>query len=313
MMIVKSAAQTNFAGILANDDRLSKFSQLLDKTGISPSIAKTIFAPSTDALNAWREEDVNLWDKYSTQTEYFAHLREVMLWHLVTEGAFQYDEIFDGNREFMENSIYNITIDQRFKKLDNVASTSFVEANITSSEGVVHVIDDVIIPPYMAVNLIEHMLERDISVKFAYSTMANLALYAGLDEKINAIYDKGITFLVPPNRRFNRAQIDVPKLLTEEMKEYTKDFVLAHLIMDNYYESGVFAYNDQNDQDEFLVTSELGTHLWISTKDGRLRFQSRELLLTDQVARNGYVLNRQGRRNQWCSCHINSLPLLWLH
>jgi uncharacterized surface protein with fasciclin (FAS1) repeats len=280
-------AQTSNAGTLDNDPRLAKFVQLLNRAGISPSIASTIFAPTTEAWNDWREQDVGLWNKYASQPEFFVHLRELLLWHLVTEGAFEVDDIFNNNREFLENTMGNITVDQRFKKIDNVPLTSFEEPNITTSDGVVHVIDQIIMPPYMAVNMIEHMLERDLSVKFAYSTMANLALYAGLDDQINALYEHGLTFLVPPNRRFNRAQINVPQLLTPAMKEYTKDFVLAHLIMDIYYESGVFAFNNENSQTQFLVKSELGTHMWITTTDNRLRFQSRELILTDQVARNG--------------------------
>lgn len=285
--LIPAYAQITFAATMSNDPRLSKFSELLDQVGISPSIAKTIFAPNSGAFTTLREQEGSMWEKYLSQPEWFAHLREVLLWHLVTEGAFHFDEIFDGSRAVLENSIYNITVDQRFKKIDNVASTSFVEVNISSSEGLLHIIDDVIIPPYMAVNLLDHMLSRDISVKFAYSTMVQLALFADLDEQINAVYENGITFLVPPNPRFNRANIDVASLLTSEMKLYTKDFVLAHLIRENYYESGIFAYKEQTGLEEFLVVSELGTHLWITTKDGRIRFQSREVLIPDQVAQNG--------------------------
>lgn len=288
-----AASTSSAATFLANDVRFSKFLQLLDRAGISPStIAGTIFAPTTDAFNVWRDQDVNVWNKYVSQPEFFGHLREILLWHLVTaqEGAYTTSEIFNGSREKMENSVGNITIDQRFQKVDNVPLTAFQEANLTTSDGIViHVLDQVIIPPYMAVNLIEHMLERDTSDMFTYSTMANLALYVGLDEKINSMnYEHGITFLVPPNRRFNRAQINVPALLTPEMKDYTRDFVLCHLITDMvYYEAGVFAYNNENDWEQFLVITELGTHMWVTTTGGRLRFQSREVILTDRVALNG--------------------------
>lgn len=279
--------QANSATVMANDARLAKFVELLDRAGISPSIALTIFAPTTDGFNTWRDQDVSLWNKYVSQPEFFIHLQQILLWHLVTEGAFTTDDIFDGTRGLLENTISNITVDQRFKKVDNVALTSFIDPNITTTEGFIHIINDVIIPPYMAVNLIPHMLERDLSIKFAYTTMANLALYAELDDKINALYEHGLTFLVPPNQRFNRAEVNVPKLLTPEMKNYTRDFVLAHLIMDCYYEAGIFAYNKENNQEQFLVKSELGTHLWITTTDNKLKFFSREVLVTDQVARNG--------------------------
>jgi hypothetical protein len=135
-------------------------------------------------------------------------------------------------------------------------------------------------------NLIAQLLD-DRSWVFAYSNMANLALYVGLDERINAVYEHGLTLLVPPNPRFNRAEIDIPKLLTPEMFNYTRDFILCHMIVDNYHEAQVFALNEENDRDQFLVLSELGTHMWITTTDDMLRFQSIEVLVADQPSYNG--------------------------
>jgi uncharacterized surface protein with fasciclin (FAS1) repeats len=152
----------------------------------------------------------------------------------------------------------------------------------------VHVIDKVIIPPYLGLNIVRHLLD-DRHWDFAFTTMANLALWTGLDEEIDKLYENGLTFLVPPNRRFNRAEINVPALLTEEMRSYTRDFVLCHMIMDNYYEAGVFAFNKENDQSQFLVKSMLGTSMWITTTKNKLRFQSTGVVLADQAARNGYV------------------------
>jgi len=281
------AADTNFAGLIANDPQLATFANLLDKLGSSPSEGMTVFAPTSDAFDTLRANNDSLWDKYVSNPDFFLHFREIMNWHLVTEGSFLISEIFDGSREVLENSIYNITIDQQFLKIDNVANSSLLY-NETSSEGVLIVMDDVIIPPHMTLNLVELLVnDDDLQAKFAFQTMANLALHAELDDHINAVYENGLTFLVPPNARFNRANIDTKLLLTPEMKDYTKDFVLAHLVKDNWYESKVFAYNEANSQEQFLVFSELGTHLWITTTENYLRFQSRKLVVTDQVARNG--------------------------
>jgi uncharacterized surface protein with fasciclin (FAS1) repeats len=281
-------AQINNAGTLQNDDRFNKFMQLMDSVGLSPTLGETILAPTTDAWNAYREQDMGIWNKYVQQANFFVHLRELLLWHLVTEGRFTFDEIFNGQRKFMESTKGNLTIYQNFNipRVDNVPSSAFSERDIATTDGVLHVLDQVIVPPYLAVNIIEQLLD-DYSNKFAFTTMANLALYVGLNDEIDAMYENGITFLVPPNRRFNRAQIDVPTLLTDEMRSYTRDFVKCHMIMDNYHESGVFAYNDELEQEQLLVTTQLGTSLWITTTGGRLRFQSTELLLTDQVAKNG--------------------------
>jgi uncharacterized surface protein with fasciclin (FAS1) repeats len=281
-------AQINNAGTLQNDNRFNKFMQLMDSVGLSPSLGETILAPTSDAWQAYREQDMELWNKYVQQADFFVHLRELLLWHLVTEGRFTFDEIFNGQRQFMESTKGNLTIYQDFNipRVDNVPSSAFSERDIATTDGVVHVLDQVIVPPYLAVNIIEQLLD-DFSSKFAFSTMANLALYAGLDDEIDAMYENGITFLVPPNRRFNKAEIYVPDLLTDEMRNYTRNFVKCHMIMDNYHESGVFAYNDELEQEQFLVTTQLGTSLWITTTKGELRFQSTKLILSDQVAKNG--------------------------
>jgi uncharacterized surface protein with fasciclin (FAS1) repeats len=279
--------QTNNAGLLQRDDRLSKFVQLLDRAGIPPSVGETIFAPTTDAFNKFRENDVSIWNKYAQQAEWFIHLHDLLLWHFVTEGRFTTDDIFNGQRMFLENSLGNITIEQRFKKLDNVAASAIIDANITTEDGIVHLIDEVIIPPYLGMNIIAQLLD-DRSAKFAMTTMANLALHVGLDEQIDMLYEHGLTMLVIPNRRFTRGEgIDVPLLLTDEMRNYTRDFLLCHMILDNYYEAGVFASNEVAETEQFLVTSFLGTHMWITTTANMLRFQSSEVLLADQAARNG--------------------------
>ncbi|OEU13670.1 hypothetical protein FRACYDRAFT_269903, partial [Fragilariopsis cylindrus CCMP1102] len=117
--------------------------------------------------------------------------------------------------------------------------------------------------------------------------MANLALHVGLDDRLNAAYDNGLTFLVPANRRFNRAEIYIPKMLQPDMFNYTRNFILCHMITDIYHEAQVFAMNEQSGEDQFLVKSELGTHMWITSTENVVRFQSQELLLPDQPTNNG--------------------------
>ncbi|KAG7364083.1 fasciclin domain containing protein [Nitzschia inconspicua] len=283
-------AQTNAASTnqvtINNDQRLKQFSGFLTKAGINPSTALTMFAPTNEAFEKFQASDPVRYEKWTQQSLYFVHLKKVLEWHLVTEGAYTFDQIFDGSRTLMENAQGNITIDQRFKRIDNVDSQDFVQSDIATAEGVLHALGSVIIPPYLAVDLITTLL-KDRSYVFALSNMANLALHAGLEDRLNDDYEKGLTFLVPPNRRFNRAEIDIPKMLTDEMYNYTRDFILCHMIKDIYHEAQVFARNNANNEDQFLVISELGTHMWITTTEDRLRFQSVNVLVPDIPSNNG--------------------------
>lgn len=259
---------------------------MLERAGINSNQALTMFAPTSDAFEKFRASNPAKFGKWMEKPEYFVHLKQLLEWHLVTEGIYSVDQIFDGSRTAMENLQGNITINQQVKKIDNVDSTEFAESDIATAEGYLHALDNVIVPPFLGQDLIYQLL-NDRSYVFALSNMANLALHVGLEDRINADYEKGLTFLVPPNRRFNRAEVDIPKLLSDEMFNYTRDFVLCHMIVDMYHEAGVFAQNDASDEDEFLVTSELGTHMWITTTEDKLRFQSIEVLIPDLPAEHG--------------------------
>jgi hypothetical protein len=59
------------------------------------------------------------------------------------------------------------------------------------------------------------------------------------------------------------------------------------MIIGIYHEAQVFARNEANNEDQFLVTSELGTHMWITTTEDKLRFQSVEILVPDLPSNNG--------------------------
>ena len=137
--------------------------------------------------------------------------------------------------------------------------------------------------------------------------MANLALHVGLEDRLTAFYEKGITFLVPPNRRFNRAEIDVPRLLDKDMFNYTRDFILCHMIKDNHHVAQLFARTEKTGEDQFLVKSELGTHMWITTTEDKVRFQSQELLVPDQPTPNGYVKNKNLASSS-CHCVCIAFP-----
>lgn len=272
--------------VLSTDGRLSTFKRFLDQAGISPTIAKTTIGPSIGAWESFRLNDTVRFQQWTTEPEWFVHFKDLMEWHMITEDNYTYVEIFDGRRWQMENPQGMITVDQKFQMIDNVYGEDWVEADILTVEGVVHVVGTVMLPPYFGYDMITQLLNSR-QEKFSFSTMANLALHTGLDERINAAYEKGITFLVPPNRRFNRAEIDVPKLLQKEMFNYTRDFVLCHMIKDNWHVAQIFAINEKTGVDQFLVKSELGTHMWITSTEDKIRFQSQELLLPDQPTPNG--------------------------
>jgi hypothetical protein len=296
--VTVTAQNTNNAGQIAADADTKTFNEFLASVGLSAGEGQTILAPNNGAFEKYALADPTMYTKYFTSNDYFLHRREVLQWLLVTEGRFTVAEIFDGTRAQIANANGNITILQgangtngtSTSSLDGVPRSAIVKPDIATQDGIVHVMDTFIVAPYLGLNLIGLCLD-DNSAKFEFATMAQLAIFTGLREVIDMVYDKGVTLLVPPTRRFNRGEIDIAELLTEAKKEYTKSLVSCHLILyTNYYESSVFSLHEENDIEETLELTYLGTNIWITTTDDRLRFQGVDLLLPDQVARNGCVL-----------------------
>lgn len=288
MMMPVVMAQSSNQVLINNDDRFARFRALMDRTGIKANDGKTVFIPTGDALDTFRNENADKWSRYNDKPEFYPHLKEIVLWHFVTEDKFTYEQIFDGSRTTMKIANGNITINQQRQMIENVPGSSFIEKNTETAQGYVHVLDQMILPPFLGFDLIQQLLDYK-NDQFAYSTMANLALYAKLDDRLNAVYENGLTFLVPPNIRFNRAEIDISKLLTPEIFNFTRDMVLCHMIPRNLHERGIYGYHAQIGEDQHLVTSELGTHMWVTTTEKKLRFQSIDVLIADRPAENRYV------------------------
>ena len=288
----------NAATLELNSNEVGIFINRLDRAGISPGTATTILAPSNDAYTKFNDDSNGLWQRYTSQVEYFIHFRDLHLWHLIVENqGYTIDDIFNGNKLNLENQIGNITVNQQSQSLDGVSflnDQNIVQSNIVTSQGYLHIIDQIIVPPHLGMDMISNLLD-DRHWDFAFTTMANIALWAELEDELNMMYEHGLTFLCPPNRRFRRAQIDVPMLLTERMREYTIQFVKSHMIPHIYTEAGIFASNEENNVQQFVETTLAGTNIWITTtgdtdtvpqpdqQGQRVRFQSEEVLLFDQA------------------------------
>jgi uncharacterized surface protein with fasciclin (FAS1) repeats len=287
-VITPVSAQSSNQVTIQNDARLARIRDLIERTGVLPNDGKTLFLPTGEGLDKFQQDYADFFQKYNNQPEFSPHLKQLISWHFVTEGAFAFDQIFDGSRTAIRNNAGNITIEQRTQTLDGTPATAIIERDIQTTQGYIHIMDQLIIPPFMGFNLIQGLLDT-VNGQFAYSTMANLALYAQLDDRLNSVYENGLTLLVPPNIRFTRAEMDIPSLLTPEMFNFTRDFVLAHMIDKNWHEKAVYDYHNELREDQHLVISGLGTHMWVTTTERKLRFQSIDVLLPDQPSNYGYV------------------------
>jgi hypothetical protein len=93
----------SIVSVVENDDRLTQFAEMLNWVGVTHSIGETVFAPSSDAREKFRLEDMERWKRYAQQAGYFLHVRDLLERHLVAEGQFTADDRFNGQRGFLEN------------------------------------------------------------------------------------------------------------------------------------------------------------------------------------------------------------------
>ena len=284
--------------ILGAQQELSTFVENLlafDLTEFTET-ARTIFVPTNNAFAAFAQEDPDVFQQYFSSTKderYRRHAKEILLHHFASESDYGLEEIF-GSSQIPTESIYvgNITIFN--ETLDGVVGRDDIlrtEINSTPDGDerplvLFHILERLIIPIPLQ-NSISKGLIDDMAGVFSFSTMANLAMFVGLEDELDAL--DGRTLMVPPNRRFNRAEIDVAGLLTPEMREYTLHFVRAHLIDNIYFTDDFLLLLEEVAAGELMLTSMLGTSIWIfkNTDDEQLRLQSVDILVPDQIARNG--------------------------
>eukprot|EP00980_Cylindrotheca_fusiformis_P012195 scaffold2962_cov126-Cylindrotheca_fusiformis.AAC.11 len=288
-MVGFSNAQNSIAGTLNSNPDLSKFIFYLNTIGLSPGDADMVFAPTNEAWDALQQPDhpnYEVWQKYTTQPEFI-----IQLVHVVSEHSAFGDEvgtplttaqIFGDGRSYIKSHFGNVTISQSPAMIDDAPRSAITSPDIEATDGLVNIMSQVLWPQYLADGIVNQLFD-DRSWKFAFTTMANLILHVGLEDKIDAEYDHGITMLVPPNRRFNRGEINIPLLLTNEMFDYTTEFVQCHLVKYIHHSQSIYA----KEETQWLLISELKTHLWVATTENQIRFQSQKVLLEDQPARFG--------------------------
>jgi len=284
-----NAQTTSNAGWLDSDPEMSTFLFYLSRIGLSPGDGDIIFAPVNEAfenLDKQTFSNYDVWQMYKDQPEFIMHLKHVITTHVCigdVEGVpLRTGEIWDNSRQYLRTNVGNATITQNPKMIDNVPFSAITAADIATTDGYINTMSQVMWPPYLAEGIINQLFD-DRSWKFAFTTMANLILHTGLEDKIDAMYEHGITLLVPPNRRFNRAEFDLPLLLTNGMFDYCKEFVLAHMVTHIHHTQSIFAREEQ----EFLLITERNTHLWVATTENQIRFQSELVLVMDQVSKHG--------------------------
>ena len=227
----------------------------------------TVFAPTDQAFT---DAGIDL-DSFTTDEE-IAALADILLYH-VYSGAVNAADVTDGLTVTMVNgddASFTVTADAVM-----VGDATVTLADVPASNGVIHVIDTVLMPPADLVN--------DIPT-IASGTGVHTALVAALskaDLVITLQGDGPFTVFAPTDQAFTDAGIDLDSFTTDEEIATLADILLFHVY------SG--AVNAADVTDGLTVTMVNGDDASFTVADGTVMVGDATVTIADVMASNGVV------------------------
>eukprot|EP00957_Ditylum_brightwellii_P016729 1259165-Ditylum_brightwellii.AAC.1 len=151
----------------------------------------TVFAPTDEAFeNLTASTNANY-----TEDQWSAHLKDLLLYHVVPKKILS-SYIFEGatvktlEGSFLTASLNPITIN----------GAEVIDADLTAGNGVIHVIDEVLLPPSATVDIVDFLTTSFYAILF--STLVDLVVQVNLTD---ALQSPGpFTLFAPTNYAFSQ-------------------------------------------------------------------------------------------------------------
>ena len=269
----------SIAEIAASDENFSTLVAALDAAGLVDVLAGegefTVFAPTNDAFNALPEGTVE-----ALLEDPEGDLTQILLYHVVEGIAVAQAVIGLDSVDTLQGDAISIEIVG-----DSVILNGEVEVIITdieASNGVIHVIDGVLLPPTLMPEAEELQTIAEIAAADEnFSTLVAALDAAGLVETFAG--EGEFTVFAPTNEAFDALPDGTLEALLEDPEGDLTNILLYHVV-----EGAVLA--------ETVVTLDaattlLGEDVTITvTEDGRVLLNDGvEVIITDIIASNGVI------------------------
>jgi len=228
----------------------------------------TVFAPTDDVINAWLTAAGLTTDELVADTE---ALTELLSYHVVPGKIFAADLMDGQTAETLQGENLTFTVNA-----DGVSINAYVNVvtpDVEASNGVIHVIDQLLVPPSrLPVDIIETATEA------GFETLLDAIDGAGLTETLQG--EGPFTVFAPTDEAFAAlgdalgAVVAQPNLL--------EDVLLTHVLAGETYAESV--------TDGLTVTTLSGVDITFSvTADGVFINDTIEITMTDIEASNGVI------------------------
>ena len=227
----------------------------------------TVFAPTDQAFT---DAGIDL-STFDTDEE-IAVLTDILLYHVYTAGAVYAADVTDGLTVAMANGD-----DASFTVTDGtvmIGDATVTTADVVASNGVIHVIDKVLMPPADLVDI----------AAVAMSTGAHDSLVAALVKADLVSTMQGVgpyTVFAPTDQAFTDAGIDLDSFTTDEEIAALTNILLYHVY------SG--AVNAADVTDGLAVQMVNGDYAQFTVSEGTVMIEDATVTAADVMASNGVI------------------------
>ncbi len=228
----------------------------------------TVFAPTNDAFAALPEGNLDS----LLLPENKQALADILLYHVVSGNVLAADVVNLTEAETLLGKNVNISVDMGNVMINEA---NVVATDIIGSNGVIHVIDSVILPPADLADIVDTAV--------ADGRFTTLAAALGAAELIDTLKGEGpFTVFAPTDDAFAALpEGTVESLLLPENKQALTDILLYHVVAGKVMAEDVVTLTE--------AETVLGQNVTITVEDGKVFINEAEVIITDIETSNGVI------------------------
>lgn len=265
---------------------------LVKKAGLAGTLSApgslTVFAPTDQAFANLKKRDPALYNKVATDKKL---LQSVLTYHVVGKRIPAAAALAAAKKAQKVKTVQGESVGLSFKngKILLNGSARVVIADVKASNGVVHAINAVIVPPSLSTPAAPAPTQSIVQIAAGnpeFSTLVSLVRKAGLVEAISA---KGpFTVFAPTNEAFAKLAKEAPATYAAVLADpaLLAKVLTYHVVAGDVRSASAIAVARQNGTVKALA----GESISLSLKDGKLILNSSSTVVTaDVLGTNGVI------------------------
>ena len=261
---------TTVVDIIVNSENHNTLEAAVIAAGLAGTLSGdgpfTVFAPTDAAFNAL---PAGLIEELLNDPQ--GQLTQILLYHVVAANALSTD-LSDGQMiATIQGSDVTVTIENGNVFINGA---QVIVADLVADNGVVHVIDAVLLPPAEPVTVVDIIVNSE-----NHNTLEAAVIAAGLAGTLSG--DGPFTVFAPTDAAFEALPAGVLDLLLADPQGVLTDVLLYHVV-------GATALSTSL-SDGQVITTLLGEDVTVSINDGNVFINDAQVIVADLIADNGVV------------------------